>query len=77
MLLTKGSPADRSGPLARIRTFARADRANVSIIFAFSLIPMIGLVGLGIDYGVALSAKAKFDNAADAAAIAAVATVKA
>jgi len=65
------------GPLARIRAFARTDGANVSIIFAFSLIPMIGLVGLGVDYGVALSAKAKFDNAADAAAIAAVATVKA
>ena len=65
------------GPLAWIRAFSRANGANVSIIFAFSLIPMIGLVGLGVDYGVALSAKAKFDNAADAAAIAAVATVKA
>ncbi len=60
-----------------LRDFATAGKANVSIIFAFSLIPMIGLVGLGVDYGVALSAKAKFDNAADAAAIAAVATVKA
>ena len=61
----------------RARLLARAEAANVSIVFAFSLIPMIGLVGLGVDYGVALSPKAKFDNAADAAAIAAVATVKA
>jgi Flp pilus assembly protein TadG len=64
-------------PAARIRAFVPADGANVSIIFALSLVPLIGLVGLGIDYGVALSAKAKFDNAADAAAIAAVSTVKA
>ena len=65
------------GLLTRIRAIRRAEGANVSIIFAFSLIPIIGLVGLGVDYGVALSAKAKFDNAADAAAIAAVATMKA
>ena len=55
----------------------RSNGGNVSVLFAFSLVPMIGLVGLGVDYGVALSAKTKLDNAADAAALAAVATAKA
>lgn len=57
--------------------FRAARRGNVSIIFAFSLIPLVGLVGLGIDYGIGLSNKAKLDHAADAAAVAAVATAKA
>ena len=61
----------------RTRTFARATQGNVAIVFGFSLIPIVGLVGLGVDYGVALTDKAKLDNAADAAAIAAVATAKA
>ena len=38
---------------------------------------MIGLAGLGVDYGIAYSAKTKLDNAVDAAALAAVATAKA
>ncbi len=59
------------------RAFHRSVSGNVSIVFALSLIPMIGFVGLGIDYGMALSAKAKLDSAADAAAVAAVATAKA
>ncbi|KQP61497.1 MULTISPECIES: pilus assembly protein TadG-related protein [unclassified Methylobacterium] len=49
---------------------------SVGIIFAFTLIPVIGIVGLGIDYGVATSNKAKLDRAADAAAVAAVVTAK-
>ena len=59
------------------RAFAAAERGNVAIIFAFSLIPIVGLVGLGADYGVALTDKSKLDNAADAAALAAVVTAKA
>lgn len=61
----------------RFGSLRRGTSGNVSILFALSLIPMVGLVGLGIDYGMALNAKAKLDNAADAAAIAAVATAKA
>ena len=59
------------------RAFANENRGNVAIIFGFSLIPLIGLVGLGADYGVAITNKAKLDNAADAAAVSAVSTAKA
>ncbi len=62
---------------ARLNDFQRSRRGNVSILLGLSLVPMVGLVGLGIDYGVAQSTKTKLDNAADAAAVAAVATAKA
>lgn len=60
-----------------VRSFAGHRGGNVAIIVAFSMIPIVGLVGLGTDYGVALTDKSKLDNAADAAAVAAVATAKA
>ena len=69
--------ACRSKLRANFGTFARANGGNVAIIFGFSLIPLVGLVGIGADYGVALTDKSKLDNAADAAALAAVATAKA
>ena len=62
---------------SRLAAYGRNARANVAVLFAFSLVPLMGVVGLGIDYGMALSAKAKLDAAADAAALAAVATAKA
>ena len=63
--------------LKLLNRFRFAKQGNVSIIFGFSLIPMIGLIGIGVDYGVALADKSKLDNAADAASLAAVATAKA
>ncbi len=60
-----------------LRAFRDSARGNVSILLGFALIPMVGLVGMGIDYGVAQSVKSKLDNAADSAAVAAVATAKA
>lgn len=50
---------------------------NISIMFALSAIPLIGLVGIGVDYGTAVTAKTKLNAAADAAALAAVVTAKA
>lgn len=54
-----------------------ARSGNISIIFALSAIPLVGMVGLGVDYGTAVNAKTKLNAAADAAALAAVVTAKA
>ena len=68
-------------PARRLRDRAAslpgARSGNVTIMFALSLIPLIGLVGYGVDYGVAITDKAKVDAAADAAAIAGVVAAKA
>lgn len=62
---------------SRIHAFRSERSASINVVFALSLLPMVGLVGLGVDYGVAQSVKTKLDNAADSAAVAAVATAKA
>lgn len=61
----------------RAASLLGARSGNVTIMFAFSLIPLIGLIGYGVDYGVAITDKAKIDAAADAAAIAGVVAAKA
>lgn len=67
-----------AGRLARRgAALAAARGGNISIIFALSAIPLVGLVGLGVDYGTAITAKSKLNAAADAAALAAVVTAKA
>ncbi len=62
---------------AQAAALPRATGGNLSILFGFSLIPIVGLVGLGVDYGTAMSTKTKLNAAADAAALAAVVTTKA
>ena len=47
----------------------RDPRAAVSLIFAASLVPMVMLISMAIDVGVAANAKAQLDMAADAAAM--------
>jgi Flp pilus assembly protein TadG len=51
----------------------RDGRGNVSIIFAFSLIPAIGLVGMSVDFATSAKRKATLDAIADSASLAAVA----
>jgi Flp pilus assembly protein TadG len=58
--------------VAALRRFAGDRKGNVAIIFAFSLMPLMMLTGLGIDYTMATQRKTELDAAADAAALAAV-----
>ncbi len=54
------------------RRFSRDRRGNVAIIFALSVIPIIFLVGVAIDYTRAAQKQALLNAAADAASLAAV-----
>ncbi|MET0258186.1 MAG: pilus assembly protein TadG-related protein [Methylobacterium sp.] len=60
----------------RLASIAGNAEGSVGVIFGLCLLPLIGVVGLGVDYGVATSSRAKLDRAADAAAVAAVVTAK-
>ncbi|GJD35507.1 pilus assembly protein TadG-related protein [Methylobacterium aerolatum] len=62
---------------ARTVALRRERGGSINILFGLSVIPLIGMIGLGVDYGVAITAKTKLNNAADAAALAAVVTAKA
>jgi Flp pilus assembly protein TadG len=55
--------------VAALRHFAGERKGNVAIIFAFSLMPIALLTGMGIDYTSATTKKAMIDAAADAAAL--------
>jgi Flp pilus assembly protein TadG len=55
-----------------VRRFFQSEKGNVIIIFALSLLPIIFLVGLGMDFTSATQKKARLDAAADAAALSAV-----
>jgi uncharacterized protein (UPF0333 family) len=59
-------------PLGPVSHFGRDRRANVSMIFAFLLIPVLFAAGMGVDYATAARKRAKLDAAADSAALAAV-----
>jgi Flp pilus assembly protein TadG len=58
--------------VAALRRFAGDRKGNVAIIFAFTLMPIVLLTGMGIDYTSATTKKAMIDAAADAAALSAV-----
>jgi len=55
------------------RRFAQSRGGSTSIIFGLSLIPIIFLVGLGLDFSAAAQKQLQLNTAADAAALAAVA----
>jgi len=56
----------------RLRRFKEETAGNVVVIFALSLLPLTGLAGAAIDYSRVNAERMKLDNAADAAALAAV-----
>lgn len=49
--------------------FPRAARGNVAIMFAFALVPILGLVGAAVDYSRANSARSAMQAALDATAL--------
>jgi Flp pilus assembly protein TadG len=55
-----------------LHRFARERRGNVAMIFALSIIPIIFLAGMGLDFATATQKRVKLNAAADAAALAAV-----
>ena len=54
-----------------LRRFARDRGGNFVILFALALVPMLGLMGLAIDYSLALRTKTALDASTDAALLAA------
>ncbi|MEC9368142.1 MAG: TadE/TadG family type IV pilus assembly protein [Pseudomonadota bacterium] len=58
-------------PDGLLRRFSRDSRGVTAIIFGLSLIPLVMMGGLAIDYGRALAAKERLGRALDAAALAA------
>ncbi|MBV9330437.1 MAG: hypothetical protein JOZ55_02665 [Alphaproteobacteria bacterium] len=57
---------------AWFRRFLTSRKANVSIIFAVAMIPLVFLVGMGVDYSTAVYREDQLNAFADAAALAAV-----
>jgi len=67
----------RAGRLKGRAMALASDRGgSINVMFALAVLPTIGLIGLGVDYGMAISSKSRLDNAADAAALAGVVTAK-
>ncbi|HTW33773.1 MAG TPA: TadE/TadG family type IV pilus assembly protein [Rhizomicrobium sp.] len=58
--------------LGTLRRFLRSSRGNVAMIFAISVVPLIYLTGMGVDYGSAAMREAQLNAIADSASLAAV-----
>lgn len=61
---------------SRLRQFVDDRSATAAVLMAFGAIPVIGVVGLGIDYYSVQTNKTRLDAAADAAALAAITTAQ-
>ena len=55
-----------------LHRFFRDDRGNLSAMFALTLVPIVSLIGVGIDYTNSSKRKATLDAIADSASLAAV-----
>jgi Flp pilus assembly protein TadG len=60
----------RASLYTAIKAIGRDSRANVAIIFALALIPIVGVVGVAIDYSMASRQRAKIQSALDEALLA-------
>ncbi|OBS54306.1 hypothetical protein A8B73_01415 [Methylosinus sp. 3S-1] len=56
-------------------TFSSCDRGNVAVIFGLSFIPLVLMLGAGVDYGRAVSTKSNLQQATDSAALAVAKTI--
>lgn len=74
--MTSSQRAGRSGPLATIAHFSRADGGAVSIMYAFALLPTVLAIGLGIDYARATSERTMLQSGVDAAALAGIQAIR-
>lgn len=54
----------------RWRAFLRTEKGNVAVTFAVALVPLLGLIGMAIDYSRAASLRAAMQSAADSTALA-------
>jgi Flp pilus assembly protein TadG len=59
---------------ALISRFRRNDKANVIVMFAFSLVPILTAVGCATDYSLAVRMRSKMLSAADGASLASIST---
>jgi Flp pilus assembly protein TadG len=55
-----------------LRGFLRDDRGNIATMFALTLVPVLGLIGMGVDYTTGSAIKTRLDSIADSASLAAV-----
>jgi Flp pilus assembly protein TadG len=67
-------PSLSSRIAALISRFRRDDKANVVIIFAFSLVPILTAIGCATDYSLAVRMKSKMQSAADGASVSSIST---
>ena len=57
---------------ALISRFRRDSGANIAVIFAIALVPIITMIGCATDYSLAVRMKAKMQSAADGASVASI-----
>jgi Flp pilus assembly protein TadG len=55
-----------------VKSLRRSNSGNVAMIFGLALIPVMGMVGAGVDYSRAANVRSRLQAAADAAAVGAI-----
>ncbi|WP_247549611.1 pilus assembly protein TadG-related protein [Bradyrhizobium sp. 138] len=59
-----------------LRAFGRDNRANIAVLFALALVPILGFIGAAIDYTIANKQRTKLQQALDLALLAGAAAGK-